>query len=181
MQTDEFELEAEPEPRREVLEVEDPLFYRHENTSVGWFKHLALEKGDWQFTATHETEDLYWLAHSSGVEFKAELKEGKGAEKGTYSIKGCVRNTKIESSSFLDGVNLHGSGEDGWKLRPAQLGAVHSILAHWSLSKDPATIVLPTGTGKTETMLVTTLVDRASRTLVIVPKSVAGLMLHQLV
>ncbi|HAU4896999.1 TPA: DEAD/DEAH box helicase [Aeromonas hydrophila] len=38
-------------------------------------------------------------------------------------------------------------------LRPPQLGALHAIGAHWSLEQTPATIVMPTGTGKTETML----------------------------
>lgn len=169
MQTDELDLELEPELRQEILEVRDPLFFQQEKTPVGWLKHLALEKGDWQFTATRETKELYKLTHPSGIEFEAELKEGRGAKKGTYSIKGCVRDARSAVPSFFDGVNLHGVGKNDWKLRPAQLGAVHSILAHWSLSKDPATIVLPTGTGKTETMLATTLVNRASRTLVIVP------------
>ncbi|MEN1990130.1 DEAD/DEAH box helicase [Paenibacillus hubeiensis] len=40
-------------------------------------------------------------------------------------------------------------------LRPPQIGALHSIGAHWSISKQAATIVMPTGTGKTETMLAT--------------------------
>ncbi|MBN7785280.1 DEAD/DEAH box helicase family protein [Ponticoccus gilvus] len=38
-------------------------------------------------------------------------------------------------------------------LRPPQVGAIHAALAHWSVSNNPATIVMPTGTGKTETML----------------------------
>ena len=38
-------------------------------------------------------------------------------------------------------------------LRPPQIGALYAIGAHWSLSSHPATIVMPTGTGKTETML----------------------------
>ncbi|HGH3332452.1 TPA: DEAD/DEAH box helicase, partial [Acinetobacter baumannii] len=50
-----------------------------------------------------------------------------------------------------------------------QIGALYSLIAHWTLSKEPATVVLPTGTGKTETMLLTTLVDQSKRTLVIVP------------
>lgn len=66
-------------------------------------------------------------------------------------------------------LNINGVGETGEGLRNAQLGAIHSLLAHWSLSKEVATIVLPTGTGKTETMLVATLADKAERTLVIVP------------
>jgi len=42
-------------------------------------------------------------------------------------------------------------GNEG--LRPPQIGALHAIGAHWSLYSQPATIVMPTGTGKTETML----------------------------
>jgi len=38
-------------------------------------------------------------------------------------------------------------------LRPPQIGALHAIAAHWSLHRNPATVVMPTGTGKTETML----------------------------
>ena len=33
-------------------------------------------------------------------------------------------------------------------LRTPQSGALHALLAHWSKSTEPATIVLPTGTGK---------------------------------
>lgn len=40
-------------------------------------------------------------------------------------------------------------------LRPPQLGALFAIGSHWSLGNQPATIVMPTGTGKTETMLCT--------------------------
>lgn len=38
-------------------------------------------------------------------------------------------------------------------LRPPQIGALHAVLAHWTVEFSPATIVMPTGTGKTETML----------------------------
>jgi hypothetical protein len=38
-------------------------------------------------------------------------------------------------------------------LRPPQIGALHAIGSHRSLYRHPATIVMPTGTGKTETML----------------------------
>lgn len=43
------------------------------------------------------------------------------------------------------------AGKEG--LRPPQIGALHAIGAHWSLSNQAATVVMPTGTGKTETML----------------------------
>ena len=57
-------------------------------------------------------------------------------------------------------------------LRGPQIGAVHAIHAHWSVSDAPATIVMPTGTGKTETMLSILVSARCPRLLVIVPTDV---------
>jgi superfamily II DNA or RNA helicase len=54
-------------------------------------------------------------------------------------------------------------------LRPPQIGALHNVLGHWTVSNDPATIVMPTGTGKTETMLALLVAERLERVLVIVP------------
>jgi superfamily II DNA or RNA helicase len=54
-------------------------------------------------------------------------------------------------------------------LRRPQLGALHAIHAHWSVSRGVATIVMPTGTGKTETMLATLTSARCPRVLVLVP------------
>src|SRR6185437_7936681 len=58
-------------------------------------------------------------------------------------------------------------GKEG--LRPPQLGALHAIGAHWSLDHQPATIVMPTGTGKTETMLAVLAAFGRSPALVVVP------------
>ena len=56
-------------------------------------------------------------------------------------------------------------------LRIPQAGALHAISAHFAVGSDfePATVVLPTGTGKTETMLATQVYRQLQRTLVIVP------------
>lgn len=54
-------------------------------------------------------------------------------------------------------------------LRPPQIGAVHMVHGHWSVTDTPGTIVMPTGTGKTETMLSILVSARCSRLLVIVP------------
>jgi superfamily II DNA or RNA helicase len=58
-------------------------------------------------------------------------------------------------------------GNEG--LRPPQIGALHAIGAHWSLTSQPATVVMPTGTGKTETMLATLAAYDCRNVLVIVP------------
>jgi superfamily II DNA or RNA helicase len=54
-------------------------------------------------------------------------------------------------------------------LRPPQIGALHAIGAHWSLEHEPATIVMPTGTGKTETMLAALVALVRGPLLVVVP------------
>lgn len=58
-------------------------------------------------------------------------------------------------------------------LRLPQIGALHAISAHLSTDKtlEPATVVLPTGTGKTETMLAAMVYRRTPCILVVVPSS----------
>ena len=64
------------------------------------------------------------------------------------------------------------NGELGKGLRPPQVGGLHAAIAHWKMSEEPATIVMPTGTGKTETMLALMLHERPHRLLVVVPSDV---------
>lgn len=59
------------------------------------------------------------------------------------------------------------SGSSGFRV--PQLGALHAISAHWSISSDPSIIVMPTGTGKTETMLATSVYHQCEKVLIIVP------------
>src|SRR6266511_4278086 len=55
-------------------------------------------------------------------------------------------------------------------LRSPQIGALHAVLGYWTTDpKEPATIVMPTGTGKTETMLALFAQQCIERLLVVVP------------
>lgn len=54
-------------------------------------------------------------------------------------------------------------------LRPPQVSALYSILAHVQSPEDKAIVVMPTGTGKTETMLATLIANCCNRLLVSVP------------
>lgn len=54
-------------------------------------------------------------------------------------------------------------------LRDAQRGALFAIFSHWTRSDAVATVVLPTGTGKTETLLATIGTHSPKCSLVIVP------------
>jgi superfamily II DNA or RNA helicase len=54
-------------------------------------------------------------------------------------------------------------------LRSPQIGAVHAVHAHWATSDEVATVVMPTGTGKTEAMLSVLISSQCKRLLVVVP------------
>jgi superfamily II DNA or RNA helicase len=55
-------------------------------------------------------------------------------------------------------------------LRRPQVGAVHAVLGDWTTgSMQPATVVMPTGTGKTETMVALLVAALLERLLVVVP------------
>lgn len=80
---------------------------------------------------------------------------------------GAVRESWIGAFAFqqerYEGRNLIPG------LRPPQIGALHSILGHWTITQEPGTVVMPTGTGKTETMLALLIAKLLKRVLVIVP------------
>lgn len=75
--------------------------------------------------------------------------------------------------AWVNAFDFHTEDEAAGRagLRTPQIGALHAISAHFAVGTDfePATVVLPTGTGKTETMLATQLYRRLERTLVLVP------------
>lgn len=66
---------------------------------------------------------------------------------------------------------FHFKQEDGGSpgLRAPQIGALFSILSHWTVRDDVATVVMPTGTGKTDTMVATYVQQQLKRLLVVVP------------
>lgn len=80
-----------------------------------------------------------------------------------------VRKNWLGSFSFSSAKE-----EDGVGLRRPQLGAVHAVSAHFAVGKncDDAIVVLPTGTGKTETMLALLAYSCPKRLLVLVPSDV---------
>ncbi len=80
------------------------------------------------------------------------------------AIRQSWKNAFTFQAEIRQGDNVITSG-----LRPPQLGALHAILAHWTVTQEPATIVMPTGTGKTETMLGLLVAQQLGRVLVLVP------------
>lgn len=97
-----------------------------------------------------------WLAHplidsSSPFDPNAEIQETIASWKDAFSF------IAEDPSSGVIGLRL------------PQLGALHAVHAHWAVSTSPATVVMPTGTGKTETMLSLLVTEACPRLLIVVP------------
>lgn len=73
--------------------------------------------------------------------------------------------------SWANEFSFHQESSDGKKpgLRKPQLGAIYATAAHLSVKSSPATIVMPTGTGKTDAMIATLVHQQFEKTLVLVP------------
>lgn len=67
-------------------------------------------------------------------------------------------------SEYYQGESLVREG-----LRPPQVNAVYAIKAHWSVSNQAGTLVLPTGAGKTDTMVALLVSESIRKLFVIVP------------
>lgn len=76
-----------------------------------------------------------------------------------------ARNSWIGSFSFKE-VD---SENNIFGLRKPQIAGIFNVLSHWRVDNDMGTVVMPTGTGKTETMLSLLIAQRCKRLLVIVP------------
>ena len=99
-----------------------------------------------------------WLQHPRLNDVSRDSKEAISRYKAALlSWKGAFNFPAVESSRDTIG------------LRSPQVGAIHALHAHWSTSNEPATIVMPTGTGKTEVMLAVLVSMRCPRLFVVVP------------
>ena len=105
-----------------------------------------------------------WLFHQAAEEFDARLDSDGLAEIKQASLRAWKRAFRYQTERVDDSGQVIESG-----LRPPQVGALPSIGSHWSLHRHPATIVMPTGTGKTETMLATLAAFMNGTMLVVVP------------
>jgi type III restriction/modification enzyme restriction subunit len=135
-------------------------------------------------TATRLNADLVLLvpgaSEPSKIAEPLELGEGRWVNNAPIDISALDVATLGErlaavASSWQDAFHLRESqpAQGSWPavrgLRRPQIGALHAALAHATRSTEPATIVMPTGTGKTETMLALNAHQRFERLLVVVP------------
>lgn len=97
-----------------------------------------------------------WLQHSL-LPLASWHPSAANAKAAIASWQGAFRYVAAQNSTDVIG------------LRPPQAGALHAVHAHWSVSDEVASVVLPTGTGKTETMLGVLTSAGCERVIVVVP------------
>lgn len=111
------------------------------------------------------------LLKAKAITIKGWLKHPLQKE---YTVEEVISSWKndffFKEENQLEGIN---------GLRSPQLGALHMILGHLQLPLDTATIVLPTGTGKTETMLSALVANQCDRLLVTVPSNSLRIQLFE--
>lgn len=110
---------------------------------------------------------LKWLSHRIAEQFQSDV-----------DTRGLGTIAKEISISWKGQFNFHAEEKDASGsviskgLRSPQIGGLHAIGSHWSLYQQPATVVMPTGTGKTETMLATLVAYSPGKILVVVPSQI---------
>lgn len=95
------------------------------------------------------------------IKFKKWIKHPKIAEYTTDDIIESWKNNFSFKEEDLE-ENVNG-------LREPQIAALYSILSHLKISDEIGTVVMPTGTGKTETMLTTLIANRCKKVIITVP------------
>ncbi len=78
-------------------------------------------------------------------------------------------NIVIETWDNCFNFKEENSVNNQFGLRTPQIGAIYSVLAHWKVADDIGTVVMPTGTGKTETMMSLLVTNKCEKLLVTVP------------
>ncbi|MDY0407120.1 DEAD/DEAH box helicase family protein [Virgibacillus sp. 179-BFC.A HS] len=98
-----------------------------------------------------------------------EQKVGKNRFSG-YQKMDHYHSPETIINSWNEGVHeVVSKGIDSKGLRSPQFGALCAIRSHWTISNKAATIVMPTGTGKSETMLATIVSEKIPKSLIVVP------------
>lgn len=93
-----------------------------------------------------------WLSHKAVEAAHSDIQKCGLKERSAVIAQSWPKVFRYQAQAYDDsGVSI----PEKPGLRPPQLGALFAIGSHWSLHHHPATIVMPTGTGKTETMLAT--------------------------
>ncbi|MFI5799760.1 DEAD/DEAH box helicase [Streptomyces sp. NPDC051677] len=148
---------------------------RFENNEV---RQLLVPGGNLEVTQEHgvlRVRGVFgsWPAAQTPLEgdaLTAVLQDGRGGTVAWYGSRNAHGPQRVvESYRGAIGFRSH---EEPHSLRRPQIGALHAVMAHWASGVGGAGIVvMPTGTGKTETMLALLVAASMPRLLVLVPSA----------
>ena len=137
---------------------------------------LTIQSNGISYHLTGNKNDL--PADQSHILYTDKSPTRERLEAGSIKIKSWLKNPLLKNYS-IDEINeswrdnFFFKAEDREKningLRIPQICALHHIVGHLKMPSESATIVLPTGTGKTETMLSALIAHRCEKLLVAVP------------
>lgn len=138
--------------------------------------HLTVRYEENQYYFTHRAADI--PPDEDYVLLTNKVPSVSKFNSGEVIIKRWLKHPKMQTYSVKDVINSwkddffykeEDTQNDIKGLRQPQIAAVHSIIGHLKMPLDAATVVMPTGTGKTETMLSALIANRCERLLVTVP------------
>ncbi len=130
-------------------------------------RKLSLPEGVDGVLHRSEQRESKWIAHRKLEQITAEV-----SKNGLEKISDEIAKSWVGAFSFCAEKKDPSGKVIEMGLRLPQIGGLHAIGAHWSLDQKPATVVMPTGTGKTETMLATLVAYNPGTLLVVVPSKV---------
>ncbi|KAA6328674.1 hypothetical protein EZS27_022456 [termite gut metagenome] len=123
-------------------------------------------------------ENLEYFDEFSHVLLVSKQPKNKDLEAGNIKVKRWLKHPDFENLSPNQVIDSwtnkfkfiqENESQNIKGLRPPQMGALYSILSHAQNPEDKGIIVMPTGTGKTETMLATLVSSQCKKLLVTVP------------
>ncbi len=138
------------------VEKDEPqILVLEEKRQVSSFKKIIRTPQLPLETAVSEADltDSIWLAHPDLAEVSA-----------SETVQEIVRSWQNGFSFVEEDQERNIDG-----LREPQIGALHAIHARWAVTNEAATIVMPTGTGKTDTMISVLVSSQCARVLIVVP------------
>lgn len=141
-----------------------PVFLAPRQTSI-----LADTTATLALNSFTSTDELFDPVHQSGAAWTAPKPINPAREEVGEGERRCGAVVQGWDGKFTFAQEDADRGKNG--LRRPQIGALYAVLAHWSTTDADATVVMPTGTGKTETMLALLVCACLRRVMVVVPNA----------
>lgn len=156
------------EQYRDRIELSDTSGNRYAVVQKGSKKNLSdnIIEGNYKklvdiSTALSAGDGVLRWKKRGGLSTQTSLADNKQAESVMLSLEG---RTSLHNEVVTEDGIIQKYG-----LRSPQIGAIYSILSNWAISNEDISVVLPTGTGKSESILGTIVTKKILRSLIVVP------------